>query len=60
MPVPSQKAIRNRLLAALPAQEFQLLASNLAPIDLELGATLHRAGERIDEIYFPDIFPLTM
>jgi CRP-like cAMP-binding protein len=51
----SQKAVRNRILAALPAPEFALLAPNLVRVELELGETLHRAGEIIEQIYFPEI-----
>jgi CRP-like cAMP-binding protein len=55
LPQPTQKTIRNRILAALPEPEFARLAGSLVRVDLELGQTLHRAGERIDEIYFPEI-----
>jgi CRP-like cAMP-binding protein len=52
---PVQKEIRNRILAALPTSEFALLAKNLVPVDLQLGETLHRAGEKIEQLYFPEI-----
>lgn len=52
---PTQKSIRNRILAALPAAEFALLAQDLTRIDLHLGETLHRAGDTIEQIYFPEI-----
>ena len=55
MTQPTQKAIRNRILAALPAPEFALLAKNLVLVELEIGETLHRAGETIEQIYFPEI-----
>lgn len=52
---PIQKSIRNRILAALPAREFALLAQHLTRIDLHLGEPLHRAGDTIEQIYFPEI-----
>ncbi len=55
MSQPIQKTIRNRILAALPEADFALLATGLVPVDLQLGETLHRAGDRIENIYFPEI-----
>ncbi|MDP3739385.1 MAG: Crp/Fnr family transcriptional regulator [Hyphomonadaceae bacterium] len=52
---PTQKTIRNRILAALPPLEFELLALNLVPVDLHLGETLHRSGDTIEHVYFPEI-----
>lgn len=45
--------VQNRLLAALPAEDFGLLASHLAPVDLERGRLLYEPGDRVDTIYFP-------
>jgi CRP-like cAMP-binding protein len=47
--------MRNRLLAALPAEEFRLIAANLVPVDLHIGESLHRAGDTISQVYFPEI-----
>lgn len=52
--IANQKTIRNRLLAVLPASEFALVAENLTPVDLQLGQTLHRAGDVIERVYFPE------
>jgi CRP-like cAMP-binding protein len=52
MPQPTQISVRNRILAALPASEFGFLAPTLTHVELELGQTLHRAGDPIGEIYF--------
>jgi len=52
---PIQKMIRNRILAAAPESEFALLAEGLVPLDLQLGEALHRAGETIEQVYFPEI-----
>lgn len=49
-----QKALRNRILAALPAPEFDLIAAGLVPISLDLGESLHRAGDTIKQVYFPE------
>jgi CRP-like cAMP-binding protein len=44
---------QNRLLEALPAPDFGLIAPHLAPVDLERGRLLYEPGDRIDMIYFP-------
>lgn len=49
-----QTAVRNRLLRALPADEFTALSRHLTPIKLELGETLHRHGDVIEQVYFPE------
>jgi CRP-like cAMP-binding protein len=43
----------NAFLAGLPASEFALLRSHLAPLELHVGDTLHFCGERIDSVIFP-------
>lgn len=55
MAYPTQNAVRNRILTALSEADFALLARHLVPIDLQLGETLHRAGEPIEHVYFPEI-----
>jgi len=50
-----QKTIRNRILAALPEAEFSLVAAHLVHVYLELGECLHRAGDKIEQVYFPEI-----
>lgn len=52
MSQPQQDAVKNRILAALPPAEFQILAPHLTRVVLELGETLHRPGEAIDNVYF--------
>lgn len=51
----NQKMTRNRILSALPAREFALVAESLIRIDLHLGETLHLAGAQIEHIHFPEI-----
>jgi CRP-like cAMP-binding protein len=43
----------NRLLAGLPADEYQRISSDLASRPLNVRQTLHKHGERLSEIYFP-------
>jgi CRP-like cAMP-binding protein len=50
LPLPPQ----NRLLAALGAEDLELMASRLVPVMLEKGALLYEAGDIINTIYFPD------
>jgi CRP-like cAMP-binding protein len=45
--------VGNRLLAALPAADFGLLAPHLRKVSLERDAVLVRSGDRIEQIYFP-------
>ncbi|QOZ71072.1 Crp/Fnr family transcriptional regulator [Bradyrhizobium arachidis] len=45
--------ISNRLLAALPAAEFDLLAPELVTVALDHDAVLARAGDQIEHVFFP-------
>jgi CRP-like cAMP-binding protein len=45
--------VGNRLLAALPPADFNLLAPYLRNVSLDRAAVLVRAGDRIEQIYFP-------
>ena len=51
---PTQPNVRNRLLAVLPPAEFAVVALMLTQVTLEIGQPLHRAGEIIDDVYFPE------
>ncbi len=44
----------NRLLAALPDAEYQRLVPHLERVPLPLKQVLHKAGESIEYVYFPD------
>jgi CRP-like cAMP-binding protein len=48
-PVPTQ----NRLLAALPAAEYQRLLPDLELVSLPLGMVLYESGGQLDYVYFP-------
>ncbi len=43
----------NRLLAALPHEDYERLASRLEPVQLKLGQVLFRPEDRLDHAYFP-------
>jgi CRP-like cAMP-binding protein len=45
--------IGNRLLAALPAADFDLLAPHLRKVSPERDEVLVRSGDRVEQIYFP-------
>jgi CRP-like cAMP-binding protein len=43
----------NRLLAALPAADYQRLLPSFTTVPLKFKQVLHKAGEKIDTVYFP-------
>jgi CRP-like cAMP-binding protein len=45
--------LANRLLVALPVDDYGLIAPSLAQVDLERGRLLYDPGDRVDTIYFP-------
>jgi CRP-like cAMP-binding protein len=45
--------VGNRLLAALPAADFDLLAPHLRKVSLERDAVLVRSGDCVEQIFFP-------
>lgn len=46
-------ALKNHLLAALPADEFARLKSKLEPVSFKLGDVLYESEDRMDYVYFP-------
>jgi CRP-like cAMP-binding protein len=44
---------RNRLLAALPAEDYARIAPSLEPVSLKLGDVLYESGSRLRHVYFP-------
>jgi len=46
-------ALKNYLLAALPADEFVRVHSKLEPLSFKLGDVLYESGEKMDYVYFP-------
>ena len=51
--MPSSPQSQNLLLAALPADDFELLRPNLQLIDLARGLVLVRSGDLPTRAYFP-------
>lgn len=48
-----QAGVRNRLLAALPATEFEQIVPDLDVLPLKLKEFLHKQGDQVEYIYFP-------
>ena len=44
----------NRLLAALPAKEYERLLAGLEPVTLTYGDVLHEPGQQMRHVYFPN------
>lgn len=51
---PARPDIRNRLLAALPGQDYQRLARHLEPVSLTPRQVLYEPGDPISHVYFPE------
>ena len=49
-----QPDVRNRLLAALPPDDFALLAPSLRPVELELQQVLHAPDQPVAAVHFPE------
>ena len=54
MPVISPSSIQNRFLRALPPKALKELLRALQPVPLPLKQVLHRPGDRLDFVYFPE------
>jgi CRP-like cAMP-binding protein len=48
----TQSIIANRILAALPRQEYDHLLEHLTPVSLPLGETLYHPDQQIKHVYF--------
>jgi CRP-like cAMP-binding protein len=44
---------QNRLLAALPDEDYQRIAKQLELVSLTLGESIYESGDQIEHIYFP-------
>ncbi|HSN64548.1 MAG TPA: Crp/Fnr family transcriptional regulator [Azonexus sp.] len=44
---------QNRILGALPANEYERIHDDLELVQLELGQVLHESGDSLNHIYFP-------
>jgi CRP-like cAMP-binding protein len=50
----AQELLSNRILTALPAEEFARLAPWLEPVSLAAGGVVNAAGEPARHVYFPE------
>lgn len=53
-PVPFNGLLTNRLLTALPGEDFARLLRHLEPVSLSGGEDLYGFGEAIQDLYFPE------
>jgi CRP-like cAMP-binding protein len=47
-----QSPIQNRILAALPSNEYERLLKHLTPVSLALGETIYQPAGKITDVYF--------
>jgi CRP-like cAMP-binding protein len=47
-------ATQNRLLAQFPSAVYRQIVPELEPVALQLGETVHEAGDRVKHLYFPN------
>src|SRR5689334_1443205 len=59
--LPDGSAVRNRLLCALPAADFERIAAHVRLRSTAIGETLHEQGRRVLDVYFPNggVFSVT-
>jgi len=50
---PTSSHLDNKLLAALPRSQFNLLMPHLTTTSLPQGAVVYETGDEVDQIYFP-------
>jgi CRP-like cAMP-binding protein len=53
MPATLNEPVENRLLAALPAAEYERLRPNLRPVEFTLGEVVYEFGGQLDYVFFP-------
>jgi len=53
LPTSGHQRSTNRLLAALPSDEYQRILPHLVTRQLRLRQVLHKHGERLTEVFFP-------
>lgn len=46
-------AVENRLLAALPAEEYERLRPHMERVSFGLGEVIYESGGKLDHVYFP-------
>lgn len=50
----ARASAQNRLLAALPARDYERLLASLEPVTLAFGEVLHEPGQPMEYVYFPN------
>ncbi len=53
-------ALKNYLLAALPADDFKRVESKLEPVSYKLGNVIYESGDKMDYVYFPTTAIISM
>ena len=51
--VETPSLLKNKLMAALPAEEFERIRAHCRPVALKLGKVLYESGDKLDYVYFP-------
>ena len=46
--------LKNHILASLPLEDYERIASHLEQVELPLGKVIQEAGEKITHVYFPE------
>lgn len=59
-PRTDDEALRNHLIAALPAAEYSRLHDRLELVSLQLGGVLYESGEELRHVYFPTTAIISM
>ena len=59
-PNDSNDALKNYLLAALPADDFERVQTKLEPVSCNLGEVLYESGDKMNYAYFPTTAIISM
>lgn len=54
MAQPQNTRSQNRILASLPAEEFERISSHLVEVSLPLGEIIYQPEQKIEFVYFPE------
>lgn len=54
MAQPKTTLSQNRILASLPAEEFERISSHLVEVSLPLGEIIYQPEQKIEYVYFPE------
>src|SRR3990172_4143987 len=56
----THRAIANRILHAIPLDEYELMAPDLRLVPLKIRVSLHEPGEPMPYVYFPNTGVISM